>query len=297
KLRSRQQSSTNNKEYQALLVEINTFKVDRNKVEEETMKLLESAERDQAELKSLSENLEAERKKSEVMKQAMSGRVGELQAEIDSLRPARDEAAANVPQKALDVFERMAERFDGEAMAAISKPDRRREEYACTACNMDLVVNIYNKLHSRDELVFCPSCARILYIPEDMTPEDALGTKKPVAARKPRVKKVKEASASASASATSEPVIEQRAKGALGDLLTAAQGESVTQARDADQNPVECEVFIDGELAGIYRAKTAENLDRVIRLRLEEAKQSHEVRVSPVAPQADDTEIPASSSH
>ena len=198
KIRARQQNATVSKEYQALLVEINTYKVDRNKVEEETMALLEAVERGQQELKGLNEHLDTETKKLAEMKEAMSGRVAELQADIDALRPAREEAAAAVPQKSRDLFDRMADRFEGEAMAAISKPDRRREEYACTACNMDLVANIYNKLHSRDELTFCPSCSRILYIPEDLPPEEAIGTgtkTKAVTTRKPRVKKVKTATA------------------------------------------------------------------------------------------------------
>ena len=92
----------------------------------------------------------------------------------------------------------------------------------------------------------------------------------------------KAASANASSSdegSAAEVTIEQRAKGQLGELLAAAQGESVTGARDADQKPVECEVFIDGELAGIYKGKSVEHLDRVIRFRLEETGKKHEVRV------------------
>ena len=293
KLRGRQQNSTNSKEYQALLVEINTFKVDRNKIEEETMALLEAVERGQQESKALSEHLEAESKKAIEMKTAMSGRVADLQSDIDSLRPAREEASAAVPQKSRDLFDRMADRFEGEAMAAISKPDRRREEYACTACNMDLVANIYNKLHSRDELTFCPSCSRILFIPEDLPPETAIGTgpkAKAVTVRKPRIKKVKTASTADSVeeNVAGEVTIEQRAKGKLGELLAAAQGESVTQARDADQKPVDCEVHIDGELAGIYKAKSPENLERIIRFRAEEAKRPMQVRVVVISSDAPD---------
>jgi DNA-directed RNA polymerase subunit RPC12/RpoP len=79
-----------------------------------------------------------------------------------------------VTPQARQAFERLAERFEGEAMSALTKPDRRREEYACTACNMDLVTDVYNRLHSRDELVFCPSCHRILYIPDDLPVETAV---------------------------------------------------------------------------------------------------------------------------
>ena len=107
-----------------------------------------------------------------------------LQAEIDALKPAADAAAADVKPKAMDAFARLADRFEGEALSAISKPHHKREEYVCTACNLDLVTDIYNKLHSRDELVFCPSCHRILYIPADLPVELAVHPKPKRAERK-----------------------------------------------------------------------------------------------------------------
>src|SRR5438270_280616 len=58
KLRSQQQNAKNNKEYQAFLIEINTNKVDRNKTEEEALKLLDVVEKGQAELKELGTQLE-----------------------------------------------------------------------------------------------------------------------------------------------------------------------------------------------------------------------------------------------
>ena len=44
---------------------------------------------------------------------------------------------------------------------------------------MDLVQDMYNKLHTRDEIVYCPNCRRILYIPEDLPPDKAVHKKKP----------------------------------------------------------------------------------------------------------------------
>jgi predicted nucleic acid-binding Zn-ribbon protein len=178
RLRSQQQAAKNNKEYQAFLIEINTEKVDRNKSEEQALKVMEQVERGQAEIKELGTHLEAERAKAQAMKDQMGDTVTKLQAEIDGLQPARDAAAAAVPPKALAAFERLADRFEGEAMSALAKPDRRREEYVCTACMMDLVTDVYNKLHARDELMFCPSCHRILYIPDELPPETAVNKKK-----------------------------------------------------------------------------------------------------------------------
>jgi predicted nucleic acid-binding Zn-ribbon protein len=181
KLRTQQQSAHNNKEYQAFLVEINTGKVDRNKVEEEALKVLDEIEKLSAEIKVMQTQQESEKAKLATMQTEIIDRTKSLRQEIDELTPARDAAAAAVPAKAREAFNRLADRFEGEAMAAITKPDRRVEEYSCTACNLDLVRDVYNRLHTRDELVFCPSCRRILYIPEDLTPE--------LAVHKPKEKK------------------------------------------------------------------------------------------------------------
>jgi uncharacterized protein len=186
KLRTQQQTASTNREYQAFLVEINTEKLDKGKVEDEQLKLMETIDTLQKETAELETTVEAEEAKLESMRGEIGGRVAELQKEADALKPERQEAAAAVPVKARDAFERLADRFEGEAMSALTKPDRRREEYACSACNMDLVTDIYNKLHTRDELVFCPSCHRILYIPEELPVE--LAVNKVKEKREPRSK-------------------------------------------------------------------------------------------------------------
>jgi hypothetical protein len=64
--------------------------------------------------------------------------------------------------------------------------------------------------------------------------------------------------------------------------LAAAQGESVKNAMDAGQNPQEYQVSVDGKIVGVYKGKTAENLERVILFRMEEAGEKHEVHLIPV---------------
>ena len=284
KLRTQQQTAKNNKEYQAFLVEINTAKVDRNKVEDEAMKVLEAVERQQNEVGAMQTQLDAERKKLESLQAESGETVKRLTAEVEALRPARDQAAAAVPPKGRDAFERLTERFEGEAMSPIGKPDRRREEYICGACNMSLVADVYNKLHSRDDLVFCPSCHRILYIPEDLPPETAINTKPASSTRRTKASSASSAS-SAPAAELPPPVIEQRATGRWGQILSAAQGESVRAAVDAGNDPVSLQVNINGELAGYYKGKTREHLERVIRYRMEEAKVEGEAVVLEVPAQ------------
>ena len=199
KLRTQQQQAKTNKEYQVFLTEINTEKVDRNKVEDEAIKALEVVERTQGEVKVIQTQLNEEQGKLTTIQGQLAGKLAELQSEIDKLKPAREEAYNAVPPKARVPFERLAERFEGEAMSALEKPDRRQEEYVCGACQMTLVVDVYNRLHSRDELVTCPSCGRMLYIPEDLPPEVAVNKAKEV--KEPRPKKEKAAKAGPSVGA------------------------------------------------------------------------------------------------
>jgi len=175
RLRVQQQTANNNKEYQTFLVEINTEKVDKGKVEDQMLKSMQTVETLTGEVKELSTYLESETAKLTTLRGEIGDKVAAVQAEITALQPGRAEAAAAVSPRARDAFERLAERYDGEALSPLRKPDYRREEYNCTACNMDLVTDVYNKLHSRDDLVFCPSCGRMLYIPDELPPELAVG--------------------------------------------------------------------------------------------------------------------------
>src|SRR5205823_1516455 len=137
----------NNKEYQAFLIEINTGKVDRNKVEEDALKILNDVEKMQGELKEMNTQLEGEKSKLTTMQGEITEKTASLRGEIGSIKPEREAAAGAVPRQAREAFDRLADRFDGEAMSPLIKPDRRREEYACSACMMDLVRDVYNKLH------------------------------------------------------------------------------------------------------------------------------------------------------
>lgn len=289
KFRSQQAVSKNNKEYQAFLIEINTEKVDRGKAEDELIKVMETIEKTQAELKELTAQHETEQAKLATQKSQIGQTLAQLQGEVDALRPERDAAAQSLAPRARQPFERLAERYEGEAMSAIAKPDRRREEYLCTACNMDLVTDVYNRLHSRDDLVYCPSCGRILYIPEDLPPEIAINSRGKTAA--PKTREASGAAGSAPRTRRSKGIerldpTERRAKGRFGRVLDGAQGESVKIALDAGETPIECEVLIDGRAQGVYKGRSAEHLHRIISLRLEEAGMSGavEVREKPAAP-------------
>jgi len=99
KLRTQQQVARNNKEYQVFLIEINTGKVDKSRVEEETMKAMQLAETLEAEVKQSNALLDQEQAKLTEAKGKIDARRKELEAEIAALQPHRDEASAAVPPR------------------------------------------------------------------------------------------------------------------------------------------------------------------------------------------------------
>jgi predicted nucleic acid-binding Zn-ribbon protein len=171
KLRGQQQASKNNREYQTFLLEINTQKIDRGKAEEMALEKMEEVEQAQAQVAELTVALDAEKTRWAALKAEVGDKVAALEAEIASIRPEREAAASAVPARGHDVYDRLADRFEGEAMAAVIQPNPRYEEYICGGCNMSLVTDVYNKLHTRDDILICPSCKRILYIEDDLPAE------------------------------------------------------------------------------------------------------------------------------
>ncbi len=240
KLRNQQQNARNNKEYQAFLIEINTAKVDKTKAEEASMKVMETLEADQKLAAETQVVLATEQEKLTAMQGQIGERTASLQAEVARLTPVRDEQASKLAPKARDAFARLADRYEGEAMSPLVQPTKGKEEYLCTACHMELVRDVYNRLHSRDDLVFCPSCGRILYIPENLTPE--------IAVTKPKEKKsIKErVGTTGNGRKTVTPAAAGRQSSAA-DVLNSIQveddGDPVTPAipttRVVDTEPVE----------------------------------------------------------
>jgi predicted nucleic acid-binding Zn-ribbon protein len=168
-LRARMNSCTNNKEYQALLVEVNTIKIDKGKKEEEALKAMEERDRLESQLKDLEAKAADQAKLVAVAEKEVADRLAEVGQKLDEVTAQRDAAGRNLPAEALAAFNRACEIHDGEAMAAVVEESRRHNEYSCGGCYMGLPAERVSALMSRrDELISCPSCGRILYVEQEL---------------------------------------------------------------------------------------------------------------------------------
>ncbi|MEO0511872.1 MAG: C4-type zinc ribbon domain-containing protein [Planctomycetota bacterium] len=163
--REKMNSSRTNKEYQALLVEVNTQKIERGKIEEEVIGKMTEAESLSAELEGVNSQIaERETLKKRAAKEK-SQREAESADRLAELRAERERVAAECRSDHLSLLEGLIEERGDEAMASIEVMDKRRHEISCGACMMALPVQILNGLLS-GEVTLCPNCGCLLYIDE-----------------------------------------------------------------------------------------------------------------------------------
>src|SRR5688500_16413446 len=281
-LRKQQMEASNHKQFQTFLVEINTQKTDRAKVEEQAVAKLAEVEQLQKRDAEQQELAAAEHLRADKLQKEIDATTTELRMEIRRLEPLRASSASAVPAAALTMFDKLADNYDGEAMAGVGHIEGRTESYYCTACNMELVVDVYNRLMTRDEVLTCPGCGRILYVPEELTPEKAVRQKKPVKAPRKRAE-----SASKPRKKGAKP---QRATSTIAAdirrIITTAAAEELRAAELSGASPVEAEVFVNGESEGVYRVQSADGLRRLIGGKLQSEDLDAELAVKQVGGEA-----------
>jgi len=176
KLREQMNSVTSNKEYSAMLLEINTLKADKGKVEDDALDQMNQVDELKQQIEVFSGKIAEQQKILAGADRDVSEASSEVGARLDEAAQERDAAAEKIPPDIRTMFNRLSEQYDGESVVQIEEQDRRRMEYICGGCYMTLPVERVNSLITRpDDLCLCPNCNRILSIHEDL--KQAIGAK------------------------------------------------------------------------------------------------------------------------
>lgn len=164
KLREQLNGVRTNKEYHAILQQMNTEAADVKRIESRAMELMQQVEERKKSLaeRGSSEGAEAQRLAS--LKAELEQMNQSFAARLQSLHARREAAGARLDRETLAMFTRLSERYEGEAMAELDRPNPRRDEYVCGGCNMSARVDLANALKTRDDVITCRNCGRILYL-------------------------------------------------------------------------------------------------------------------------------------
>jgi len=164
KFREQMKITKTNKEYAALRVQINTLDANNRKLEDRILALMTHADELNVEAETTKKELRHQTERLERLERELAEI--ELQAgpQIEALLSQREQASYDVPPTALQVFERVAEHHESEAMAQIVRPHVKREGFICGGCQMTIPLEAVNATMNTDDIQTCNVCGRILYL-------------------------------------------------------------------------------------------------------------------------------------
>lgn len=164
KLRATLNTTKTNKEYAAVLTQLNTTKADNSKIETQVLELLKDIEADETECKELQKQIDQQKQQLEKLRTESETLAIKYQAEIDQIQAEWNDTAQAIPQEVLEVFKRVAETYDGQAVVEIEQQGDRKETYSCGGCFMGITAECVNLLMTKDDIIRCPNCTRILVL-------------------------------------------------------------------------------------------------------------------------------------
>lgn len=167
KLRASLNSAKTNKSYAAVLTQLNTTKADNSKIETQLLDLLRDIEADETECKEIAKQIEEQKKQLEQTRAEAEVLAKKYQIEIDDIQKEWDGVAKDIPSEPLKVFERVAETYDGQAVVSIEEQDGKKGGYSCGGCFMGITAESVNLLMTKDDIIRCPNCTRILVLPKE----------------------------------------------------------------------------------------------------------------------------------
>jgi len=164
RLRASLNTAKTNKEYAAVLTQLNTTKADNSKIESQSLELLKNIEADEAECKEIQKQINEQKQHLEQLRTEVETLAGRYQTEIDQIQAEWDQVAQTIPQKPLEIFKRVTETYDGQAVAVIEQQNGKKGAYSCGGCFMGLTIECVNLLMTKDDIIRCPNCTRILVL-------------------------------------------------------------------------------------------------------------------------------------
>jgi hypothetical protein len=148
---------TNEKQYKAVLLEIDTSKKHINALEAEVLRLMEEAERLDSQIQEKSPEVEQLRAKVDHTLADLDTEKQQADQQLRSLNQRRSQLASQLPKSLFANYDRMSRLRRGQALAEISN------EGICAACRMRVRPKVFSDVRKGDQLITCESCGRILY--------------------------------------------------------------------------------------------------------------------------------------
>lgn len=159
-----------NKEYQAILHEIEACRQERSRLDEKILLDMEEAEKGDAACRRLEDDLKEMRRRTENGKEELQRRLALLRSDLETLERERQDLQRSIPGLWLDPFLKVARQRKGLALVPV------RDEL-CGGCHVRVMPKLIQEVRRSVGLIACDSCKRFLYVPDDNPPPLDAGAK------------------------------------------------------------------------------------------------------------------------
>jgi len=146
-----------NKEYQAVLKDIEEIKKANSKLEDETIECLDRIDGAEKEMRLKQEEHVVHAEVLHQKKKEMQKKIEEKQLLLNKLLKQRDIIAEGIDAELLKEYYFIKSQARGTAIV-------EAKDSVCFGCHMNIPPQMYNELHRGNELRSCPHCHRMLYI-------------------------------------------------------------------------------------------------------------------------------------
>jgi hypothetical protein len=145
-----------NKEYQAILREIDDFKVEIRRKEDEALEMMEQIEKIVRELKTLESEFEAHKVRLDADRKVLQEEADQLKARLDQLDALAAEIRMKIDPVLLKRCDSLLERQSGIAVAPV-------EAGSCRVCHLNIPPQKFIELQRDEAILQCPHCHRFLF--------------------------------------------------------------------------------------------------------------------------------------
>ena len=146
-----------NKEYSAVLLEIEETKQEKAQTEEEILALMELGERLALDIREAEKQLRTREEQGGREESAVRDKLATLEAEMAVVRSERDARAKTLPRPMLAEYEKILKAKGGLAIAAVSN------SAFCGGCRVSIRPQAIQELRQATGLMICENCGRYLY--------------------------------------------------------------------------------------------------------------------------------------
>lgn len=145
-----------NKEYQALLKEIEIGQEHNSQREEEVIRLLDEIDRLKAGYAALLDRAQKERDEIEKEQARIRETAATVQMQISDWEKERDELMHMLDAELLRRYTMLKDKRNGIAVVLV-------KDEGCQGCYVNIPPQLYNEVKKNQEVIACPNCQRILY--------------------------------------------------------------------------------------------------------------------------------------